>query len=133
MDKANRVRARLQCMPLSLGRSSAPLDQELQRRADHAAEVMALLGQAERLGLSERKARVLRERLTRQDIDARTLGVARLDGLAFDASGRERRQAPPASGRRGEAELIVASLVYRPLPYRVSSRARLDPLPRRRP
>jgi hypothetical protein len=71
MDKANRVRARLR-MPLSQDASPA-LDSELQRRADHAAEIMALLGQAKRLGFSPGKARVLRERLTRHDIDARTL------------------------------------------------------------
>jgi hypothetical protein len=73
LDKANRVRARLQRVPLSLDRPRPALDRELQRRADYAAEVMALLGQAERLGLSLGKARVLRERLTRRDIDARTL------------------------------------------------------------
>jgi len=73
MDKADRVRARLQCAPRSPDRSPPALDPELQRRADHAAEVMALLGQAERLGFSLERARVLREQLTRRDIDARTL------------------------------------------------------------
>jgi hypothetical protein len=73
MDKADQVRARVLPVPRSLDRSAAALDPELQRRADHATEVMALIGQAERLGLSPEKARVLRERLTRQDIDARTL------------------------------------------------------------
>jgi hypothetical protein len=74
MDKANRARARLlREPPVSLDRFPRSLDPEPQRRADHAAEVMALVGQAERLGLSPGKSRVLRERLTRQDIDARTL------------------------------------------------------------
>src|SRR5687767_2284115 len=77
MDKADRVRARLPRLPRSLDPSPPTLDPELQRRADHATEVMALVGQAERLGLSPGKARVLRERLTRQDIDARTLQSGR--------------------------------------------------------
>ena len=73
MDKANRVRARLLRVPLTLGRAQPALDPELQRRADVATDVMALLGQAERLGLSSGKARVLREGITCHDIDLRTL------------------------------------------------------------
>ena len=73
MDKANRLRARPLRVRPSRDRSPAAPDSELQRRADHAAEVMALVGQAERLGLSPGKAHLLRERLTRRDIDARTL------------------------------------------------------------
>lgn len=73
MDKANRARARLLRLPLSLDRALRALDPELQRRADLSAEIMALVGQAEQLGLSAGKARVLRERLTRHDIGARTL------------------------------------------------------------
>jgi hypothetical protein len=73
MDKASRARAPLMRAPLLLDRALRALDPELQRRADHAVDVPALLRQAERLGLSPGKVRVLRERLTRHDIDTRTL------------------------------------------------------------
>jgi hypothetical protein len=73
MEKADRVRARLLRPPTSPNRSVPALHADLQRRADQALEVMALLGQAEKLGLSAGKARVIRERLRVQNVDARTL------------------------------------------------------------
>lgn len=73
MEQADRARARLRRLP-EPPRSSAPaLSPDLQRRADLALEVIALLEQAESLGLSPEKARVIRERLTVQTVDARTL------------------------------------------------------------
>jgi hypothetical protein len=73
MEKDDRVRARLLRPPTSPNRSVPALHADLQRRADQALEVMALLGQAEKLGLSAGKARVIRERLRVQNVDARTL------------------------------------------------------------
>lgn len=55
MEKADRARARLRRSPESR-RSSAPaLNPDIQRRADHALEVIALVEQAESLGLSPEK------------------------------------------------------------------------------
>ena len=73
MAKADRVRARLARAPESLTRSASTLSTDLQRRADHALEVMTLVDQAEKLGLSPEKACVIRERVTVQNVDARTL------------------------------------------------------------
>jgi hypothetical protein len=73
MDKADQVRARLPRAPDSLKRAAPALRTDIQRRADHALEVITLVDQAEKLGLSPRKACVIRERLTVQNVDARTL------------------------------------------------------------
>lgn len=73
VDKTDRVRARLLRVPWPLDGAQPALDPELHRRADIATEVMELLGQAERLGLSPGKARVLREGIAGRDVDLRTL------------------------------------------------------------
>ena len=49
------------------------VDASVQRRADHAAEILVLIAHGTRLGLSAAKARVLRDRLTRPDVDFRLL------------------------------------------------------------
>jgi pyruvate/2-oxoglutarate dehydrogenase complex dihydrolipoamide acyltransferase (E2) component len=49
-----------------------PIDVEAQRRADHATEILGLLGRAERLGFSPGKARVIRARAIHPHVEVST-------------------------------------------------------------
>ena len=70
MDKADRGRGRLRIAEQQPRRTT---DAQMQRRADHATEVLTLLRRAIRLGFSTRKAAVLREHVARPDADVATL------------------------------------------------------------
>jgi len=79
MEKADRARVRLGRAVAGRGPGRAarggdqpiPGDARVQRRADHAAEVLTLLNRAARLGLSAGKAAVFRDVVTRVDADDR--------------------------------------------------------------
>jgi hypothetical protein len=83
MEKADRARVRLRRAvaepgPARAARGDQPLpgDPRVQRRADRAVEVLALLNRAARLGLSGGRVSVFRAAITRLDVDDRLLARA---------------------------------------------------------
>ena len=74
MDKANRARVRLARVA---ERPQRAINADMQRRADRATEVLALLNRAARLGLSAEKTRLLRIHVIQHD--ASTALLARVD------------------------------------------------------
>ena len=73
MTRAMKVRERLQAS----GPNALP-DEQLQRRADHAMDLLDLIRAAERLGLSGRRLDVLRRRVIHDDLDRfRAMRLAR--------------------------------------------------------
>ena len=70
MEKANRARTRVRQVAEVLPRR---VDTEMQRRADHATDLLGLVSRASRLGLSSGKVRVFRYCVTWPDADAAIL------------------------------------------------------------
>jgi hypothetical protein len=71
MEKADRARSRRRVVAEQQPRRTR--DAHIQTRADHATEAIALLRRAIRLGFSARRAGVVRDHLTRSDVDTPTL------------------------------------------------------------
>lgn len=86
MQKATHGRSRLRRVrePAAV-REWRGVDSRLQRRAHRATEALALLDRAERRGISEIRARVLRSHITRTDAELATLsGIIRKLGDWLD-------------------------------------------------